>query len=127
MIKWIAGLFSPVNDVLKTIDVSGNDRRKIENAFQEMQASMYTQVVELEKAKLDAHAKIIQAESQSASWIGRNWRPSVSLTLVGLCIISEFGFITTTERLWELTMILVAGHGASRGFEKIASAVTLKK
>lgn len=126
-LKWITSLFSPVNDVLKTIDVSGNDKRKLENAFSEMQATLYTQVVELEKAKLEAHSKIIAAESQSASWIGRNWRPTVSLTLVVMCILSTFDLLTLTEQFWELTMLLVTGHSASRGFEKIANTVKLRK
>ncbi len=127
MFKWIASLFTPVNEVLKTIDVSGNDKRKLENAFAEMQAELYKNAIDLEKAKLDAHSKIIAAESQSASWIGRNWRPTVSLTLVTMCIVSTFGILTLTEQFWELTMLLVTGHSASRGFEKIANTVKLRK
>lgn len=127
MLKWIVSLFNPINDTLKTIDVSGNDRRKLENAFSELQANLYTQVIELEKAKLDAHAKIIQAESQHASWIGRNWRPIASCSLLTICVLSTFGLFEVKEELWELSMWIIVGHGASRGIEKTVSVIKLKK
>lgn len=127
MLNWIRGLFTPVNDVLNTLDVSGNDKRRLENAFAEIQANLYTQAIELEKAKLDAHAKVVQAESQHASWVGRNWRPIASCGLLTICVLSTFDLFAIKDELWDLSMWIIVGHGASRGIEKTAAIVKLKK
>ena len=126
LFSWIGSLFTPVNEVLKNIDVSGNDKRKLENAFAEMQATLYTQVVELEKAKLDAHAKIIHAEAASNNKLQSSWRPILSITLVLTSCILAF-YLGDLERIFELTMVLVTGHYGGRSLEKIANVVKLKK
>jgi hypothetical protein len=132
--NWFTALVSPVTDLFKTIDVSGNDKRKLkndfkelENAFSQMQTGLYSQVLELEKSKLEMHAKLVENESKSEHWIVYGWRPAISIILTASLMLSAYGIGNPGPELYDLASIILGGTIGSRGLEKVAKVVTLGK
>jgi hypothetical protein len=126
LFSWIKSIFTPVDSILKTIDVSGNDRKKLENAFAQMQADVYAGAIDIEKSKMEAYTKLVAAESQSPHWIAANWRPIASLSLVMLSTYLCY-MLGDIEAIIDLTKIIVGGHVGGRSLEKVAAALKLGK
>lgn len=97
-------------------------------------AELEERYAELEGAIKGAQAKIIIAEAQGKSWIQRNWRPLLMVTIVTIIannyLLAPYLSIWTDkvkvlelpERLWGLMEIGVGGYIASRGLEKLKGA-----
>ena len=110
----------------------------------EAKATLDGKLIELDtvlaqlKVKTDElRHNIIIAETQSQSWLARNWRPILMLTIITIVannyVIFPYVSLFTTkvtmlvlpEHLWSLLKIGVGGYLVSRGAEKVAT--TLKK
>jgi len=110
----------------------------------EAKATLDSKLIELDtvlaqlKVKTDElRHNIIIAETQSQSWLARNWRPILMLTIITIVannyVIFPYVSLFTTkvtmlvlpEHLWSLLKIGVGGYLVSRGAEKVAT--TLKK
>jgi len=95
-----------------------------------------TQSVEDNAAKLDlAGADIVKTEAQGESWLQRNWRPILMLTIVSI-IFNNYVLVPYlslfTEKvavlelpggLWALLNVGVGGYVAGRSGEKIAKVL----
>jgi hypothetical protein len=132
--EWLKALVSPVTALLKTIDVSGNDKRKLQNDLKEIEAAVdklqlgtYEKIIDLEKSKLELHAKLVESESKSEHWIVYGWRPAVSIVLTISLMLSAYGIGNPGPELYELASIILGGTIGSRGLEKIAKVVTVGK
>lgn len=53
-----------------------------------------------------------------SDFIQNNWRPICSITLVISLCLSQFGLTNPPDKLFDLAMLVVGGHMASRGIEK---------
>ena len=77
-----------------------------------------------ELKELAIAASVITAETNSESWITRNWRPITMLTFVGLIAAHWMGFTAPNlaqseiTGLLELVKIGLGGYVISRGAEK---------
>ena len=110
----------------------------------EAKASLDGKLIELDavlaqlKMKTDElRHNIIIAETKSQSWLARNWRPILMLTIVAIVANNYIFFpyaslftakvtmLVLPEHLWSLLKIGVGGYIVSRGAEKVAT--TLKK
>lgn len=80
-------------------------------------------------AKVQAHIQSLIADSQSESWITRNWRPFTLMAFSLLFILYLFGFapVNMTPQVLEWIMgilqIGLVGYGGLRTGEKIVSEV----
>ena len=94
------------------------------------------QSVEDNAAKLDlAGASIVKAEAAGESWLQRNWRPILMLTIVSIIFnnyvlapylslfTDKVAIIDLPGGLWALLNVGVGGYVAGRSGEKIAKIV----
>jgi hypothetical protein len=98
-------------------------------------SQLEAQAEKAEIAYREAQAKVIIAEAQGESWLQRNWRPILMLTIVFIVAnnyviapyISLFGYkslaLELPETMWNLMNIGVGGYVVGRSGEKIATAV----
>jgi hypothetical protein len=127
ILSWISSLFTPVNKIIDTLDVSGNKKIELKNQFAEIQTSYSEKILEFEKARLEMIAKVQTAETQSSHWLTANWRPMVSIVLVAIALLSSFGVGQPDQNFWNLTEIFLGAYTGGRSLEKIASAVKIGK
>lgn len=85
---------------------------------------------DLEKTRITARGKVIEAEAKGESWLQRNWRPLTMLSFVGLIGSHWYGFtaenLTETQILsmFELVKIGLGGYVIGRSAEKITKTVS---
>lgn len=127
MFKWITDLFGGVSKTIETLDVSGNQKRKIRNELAQIQADLSEKYVELAKAELEARSAMVKAESASDKLIVYAWRPVTSLVFVGLIVADSFGLATVDPQLYSLATAFLGLTTAGRGLEKAAKANRLGK
>lgn len=86
-------------------------------------------------AALEAQSKLILAEAQGESWLQRNWRPILMLTIVAIVannyLLAPYlnaligagavPVLELPERLWDLMTLGVGGYVAGRSAEKIVA------
>ena len=121
MFNWIAGLFTPVNKLVETLDLKGNQKQSLINALAEIQASANEKLIDLEKAALTAQTERIVAESKSENFLQANWRPFLSVSLGIAIILAAYGIGKPSDQLYHLTEIVIGINMSSRGLEKVAS------
>lgn len=99
----------------------------------ELQASITTELIKSGNVELQGAVDIIRAEAQGESWLQRNWRPILMLTIVAIIannylikpyITALFGVELPTldlpTRLWDLMTLGVGGYVTGRSLEKVA-------
>lgn len=125
----IGGLFGSVRGVVDEVHTSEAEKLELKAKLLEIQTQVFAQAMELEKADLEARARVVTAEAQSDSWLTSSWRPIVMLTFCTLIVLIAFGWMDTAAlnavptKMWSLLEIGIGGYIASRGLEKIASEV----
>lgn len=89
-----------------------------------------TGLMQHEASLVQAQASIILAEAQGHSWLQRNWRPILMLTIIAIVAnnyllfpyVQLFGgdavVLELPERMWSLMTVGVGGYVVSRGVEK---------
>jgi hypothetical protein len=114
----------------KVVDRAIPDRDKAE----ELKAQMTLALIQEGNAELQGAVSIIQAEAQGESWMQRNWRPILMLTIVAIVAnnylvapyLAAMGLEAPTlelpERLWDLMTLGVGGYIGGRSIEKAVSA-----
>ena len=112
----------------KVIDRAIPDKNKAN----EIKAEIQTQLLTLETTELKAAENIIVAEAKGGSWLQRNWRPILMLTIVAIVAnnsilfpyIQLFGgqavMLELPEKLYTLMTVGVGGYIVGRSGEKIA-------
>lgn len=90
---------------------------------------------ERESKLIDAQREIIVAEAKGESWLQRNWRPILMLTIVAIVannyLLFPYMSLFTTktvilelpEKLWSLMQIGVGGYVLGRSGEKIMAEI----
>lgn len=99
----------------------------------ELQASITSELIKSGNVELQGAVDIIRAEAQGESWLQRNWRPILMLTIVAIIannylikpyITALFGVELPTldlpTRLWDLMTLGVGGYVTGRSLEKVA-------
>jgi len=101
----------------------------------ELIASLHEKLLLSEDKALEEKAKIILAEAQGESWLQRNWRPILMLTIVAIVannyilvpwlslFTKKVVILSLPDRLWDLMVLGVGGYIAGRSGEKIARII----
>ena len=123
ILGFIGSLFKPASDLVDNLHVSDEERLTLRNELAKIKAETQAKLIELEKSKIDAHSKIVQAEMNSSNKLASSWRPLSSLALVIIVILGSFGIVDVSSDLYDLLEILLGTYAGSRGLEKIASTI----
>lgn len=99
----------------------------------EFQAEFYRNIVELVTSNEEARKAVLLGEIQGESWLQRNWRPVLMLSIVGIVINNHLFapyvmliagvdvVVDLPERMWDLMLLGVGGYIPARSLEKAVS------
>lgn len=110
MFQWIVGLFKPAADLIDSLDISGNTKQKLKNELAKIEADLVAKQIELEKARLEMHSRLVAAEAASPHKINATWRPIASLTLVSIACLAAFDVISPNDNFYNLLSLVLGGH-----------------
>lgn len=108
------------------IDKAVTDKDEANRLKQQIQS----QLIDSENSLVKAQMQIILAEAQGESWLQRNWRPLLMVTIVAVIgnnyliapyLGAMFGVglqLDLPERLWDLMTLGVGGYVAGRTVDK---------
>lgn len=144
MLDKILGIASdvldPIRQLVDDVHTSEEERMDAKRRLMKLEGEMYRQALEAEKQNMQARSDIIKAEATGHSWLQRNWRPILMLTVVaiiannyilapylGLLIGPEYKLVLDLPaELYTLMTVGVGGYIASRGAEKVAGMGGMK-
>lgn len=89
----ISGIFKPVADTIDELHTSDEERLKLRNELEAVQAKTVQQFLTLQQATLEASAKVAVAETQSDSWFTRSYRPIIVCGMFLLLCANSFGLL----------------------------------
>ncbi len=127
--------------ILKGADglfTSDEERLNAKARIMGVQSDVMAMSLDYESKLNDAKSNIIIAEAQGSSWMQRNWRPTLMLTIVAIVAnnyiiypyLVLFGIPATPlelpDELFTLMQIGVGGYIVGRSAEKIAKTVDFK-
>jgi len=111
-------------------DLTPEQKAKLEQGIQAYQLEMNRQLNDYSKTIIKEQSKIIQAETNSDSWMAKNWRPITMLVFVFIIAnnyilfpyISLFGGTATAlpipDNMWKLLELGLGGYVIGRSVEK---------
>lgn len=126
--KLLAPFLGVVNKVIDKVVLDKTEALRL-------QQQVFTEVMTNYRAELDNATKIILAEANGESWLQRNWRPLLMLSVVAIIVnnyilvpyLVMFGvaapLLDLPVQLWELLTIGVGGYVVGRSVEKVAETV----
>lgn len=127
----ISGIFKPAADLIDNLHTSEEEKMQAKATLMALENQVTSQVLDIQKAEVEASRDIIVAEAQGESWLQRNWRP-VLMMLFGVIIANNyilnpwlevmFGIDVRMEippDMWALLKLGVGGYVAGRSGEKI--------
>lgn len=104
-----------------------------------LKAEVRHRLIDQKDAALQAQMKVILAEATGESWLQRNWRPLLMVTIVAIVannyllapyLGAMFGVglqLELPEHMWNLMTLGVGGYIAGRSGEKIAGTIKGKR
>lgn len=125
--KLITAVFPPI---AKIIDQAVEDKDEANR----LKTQIHSQLLDMKAEETRLATSVIIAEAQGESWLQRNWRPTLMLTIVAIVAnnyliypyLSLFGAPATVlelpEHLYTLMTTGVGGYIVGRSGEKIAKA-----
>lgn len=112
---------------------SDEERLQAKNVIMGVQAQVMGQVLDYEKAALQAQSDIIKAEATGQSWLQRNWRPLTMVVFVGIIVAKWFGFTDNSiseeleMKLMSIIQLGIGGYIVGRSGEKIVKSIDFGK
>lgn len=123
----ITGLFGPVTQLVDKVSTTEQERLELRNALAKIQADMYNRMADLESKRMEVDGKLQEAQAGSNYWLVANWRPMVSIFLVGAIVVSAFMSKALPEQITQLAELFLGLHAGGRSIEKIAKTIKLGK
>lgn len=120
--------------VLGVVDKAVKDK----DLAAQLKNSITEQVLSNEQELIKQQGEIVKAEAQGESWLQRNWRPILMLSIVAIVVnnyllapyLAAFGVTNVVlelpEELFTLMSIGVGGYVVGRSGEKIAKGLNNK-
>jgi hypothetical protein len=131
ILGFIGAIFKPAVDLVDELNTSKEEKLQLRNTLVAMQNELATKVLDYEKSLNESRARIIEAEATGQSWLQRNWRPILMLTIVAIVAnnyliypyLSMFTakavVLELPEPLFTLMTVGVGGYIIGRSGEKI--------
>lgn len=129
MIGEIFNGIKAVSNLIDDLHTSTEEKAEAQLKLSRLSADMTRSMLEHEAKVLEEQAKNIRAEANSESWLARNWRPIVMLSLTALVGLDSFGVLSNplSDDAWLLLQIGIGGYVVGRSGEKIAKTVRATK
>jgi len=131
----VSGAIEPVTNLIGDMHTSEEEKMKATKAIKEVENEITSKVIELHEKELEAKKEIIVAEAKG-SWLQRNWRPILMLTIVAIVannyIIYPYLSMFTDNvvvlelpsKLWNLMLVGVGGYVGTEGAKEVAGRVS---
>jgi len=121
----ITGIFKPLTKLVDDVHTSTEEKLTLRNKLVEIENTITSQVLDMQKQLLTSQTQIITAEAQGQSWIQRNWRPITMLTFLSLVVCDSFGWLANplAQEAWTLLQIGLGGYVVGRTVEKVTPQV----
>ena len=122
----VSDVVKPITGLIDKIHTSDEEKLELQKDIKKIEAELSFKLLDYQKELIQAQSKIITAEAQGESWLQRNWRPIVMLTLVGLVVSYFFGLAPEylinnpdiVEELFSIVKIGLGGYVIGRSAEK---------
>lgn len=142
---WLSTLFEPLGKAVDAVHTSQEERGQIRLELAKAQIAMASGVLDYEARLAESKERIIVAEAEGRSWLQRNWRPTLMMTIA--CIIGwnylvhpllNWGLVVARveaqpppildlpSELWTLLQIGVGGYIVGRSAEKVTDTLASK-
>jgi len=124
--SFVSNIFAPAAKLIDDVSTSTEEKLQLRNALAKIENDTTLKIIEYEGKLLQAQSSIIMAETQSDSWLVKNWRPMTMMTFVGIVVMYWFGFQPenmsqdTIDHVFNLIKIGLGGYVIGRSGEKIA-------
>lgn len=127
------GILAPIHGIVDDLHTSGEEKLAAQRELFRAEHAFAQTLLEHEAKVVDAQSRVVIAEAQGQSWLQRNWRPLLMLTIVAIVannyllapyLSALFGVglqLDLPEQLWQLMTIGVGGYIVGRTGEKITA------
>jgi len=123
ILSFLGGAVKPIAGLIDELHTSDDEKGAIRIELKKMENVIGLQVLELQKQVIKGQTDIIVAETQSASWITRNWRPVTMLMFVAIITHAYMTGTTPPEPLMLTINIGLGGYIGGRSLEGISGKV----
>lgn len=125
-IKILPALLSGIKGILGSVIADPNEKVEAELAIGSLVMEQMSQVEESWRQELQSRERVIRAEAEGGSWMQRNWRPILMLSITGILInnfvltmyVPGAMYIEIPDRMWGLLQLGVTGYIVGRTAEK---------
>jgi len=127
--SFVKEIFTPAKELIDDIHTSDEERLQLRNVLAKIENDTTLKVIDYEGKLLEAQSSIIMAETQSDSWLVKNWRPMTMLAFVAIVVMYWFGYQpenmseATLDNVFRLIQIGLGGYVIGRSGEKIAKTM----
>jgi hypothetical protein len=121
LLELAAGLFGPLADLVDNLHTSEAEKLEARRRMLEVQAALFSGLLDYEKGLAEARARIIEAEAKGQGVLQRCWRPVTMLTFLALVVCDAFGLLAfrLAPEAWTLLQIGLGGYVVGRSVEKV--------
>lgn len=129
VLGFIGGIFKPAADLIDEVHTSEEEKLTLKAKLAAIEASISAKFVEYATRIAELQSQIIQTETNSQSWLARNWRPLAMLNFLFIINLYWFGYQPaglsedTLQTIFELIKWGLGGYVVGRSVEKTASKV----
>ena len=131
----LASLVKPITELVDKVHTSEEERGNLRLKLFELQSTLAAKFLEYEGKLVQAKADVIKAEATGQSWLQRNWRPTLMISIVAIVVNNylllpyavAFGLpivpLELPPELFTLMTVGVGGYIVGRSGEKIANQI----
>lgn len=138
IVGFLGNAIKPVTDMVDDLQTSQEEKDKLKIQLQQTENDLSEKMLEYEKELLQSKTDLVGKEITGQSWLQRNWRPILMLSVVGIIVnnyilfpyldafgVEEAQMLDLPNGLWTLLTTGVGGYVVGRSGEKISQ--NLKK
>lgn len=134
----ISEVFKPVSDTIDNLHTSEAEKKELKNVLEQTKNDAQKNILDYEAKLLNAKRDIIVSEAEGESWLQRNWRPLLMLTVVAIVannyliypylamFTEKVTVLDLPNGLWALLTTGVGGYVVGRSGEKISKNIKNK-
>jgi hypothetical protein len=131
LLSFVTEIFSPAKELIDELHYSGEEKAALKQKIFEAEIAMSAKVLDYETRKMELQAEIIKVEGTGESWLQRNWRPMLMVTVASILAnnyvlvpwlhavgASGAPILELPVGLWNLLTVGVGGYIVGRTAEK---------
>jgi hypothetical protein len=130
----IFDILKPVEGIVDQVITNKEERGKIKIELQRVKNELASKALEVDKQLIEQRGQAVKAEIRGKSWLQRNWRPLLMLTIMGILVnnyilapyINSIEILELPGGLWALLTTGTGGYVLGRSAEKITEKLNTK-